>query len=837
MSKLAVEHIEKTGQSLRIAIDISIWQFQIQSGQGGKNPALRTLYYRLLKLLALSIQPLFVFDGPNKPPFKRGNKVASNAACLPNFLTKELLKRFGFPYHTAPGEAEAECALLQKQGLVDAVLSEDVDTLMFGCSMTLRNWTAETMRGNKSPTHVNVYNAESIKNTTGLDGEGMVLVALMSGGDYVPAGMPGCGIKSACEAAKAGFGHELWQLSRDDADGFKEWRERLEHEMRTNESKLFRQRHKTMRIPENFPDMKVLSYYTNPVISSPEKVSRLREEIVWNQEVNVPELRLFVAEAFGWQYLTGAKKFVRGLAPALLAHQLIQRSKSNTQEDEGLETKQWAEGQLVKVICGRRAHWNTDGAPELRVAYVPADVVGLDLDSEEKGDFQGYINEVSGDEQAISGGEEDRGRSRSPTKKRGPSTYDPTEAEKIWILETYVKLGVPLLVETWEEEMNNPKKFATRKAREKKTLSKAGVKAGAMDQFVKVTKAGPRKGTTSEKAPEAKDEAVLPPVFLAPATAKPLKSPSRKVLTENRNPVGQKVKKDMATTSKANGPKKSKGASPQSQLPSSSPIVDINLNPWTFSKRPSDTFGFNSPTRYSALGVYPPGDPGNTEQTHSEPGEQEAQGSSPVASTPKRRHSRPATSISDVEEKPVTLRDHDTDTRSHARIVEGLPTPRRRDPNRPSPRKKRSPLQLANEPYPAGQIHTPSSRETEKQLDTVGLVFSEILTSQKVNRKIDFTTSKLPPAPASPDSDSTSLPSPSTLLSLAAPRVVENDSVPPTSPSKKPISPIQKEAARRLVALRESLEGAWKHLEPWEAAAGSVKNVYSSVEVVDLTAS
>ncbi|KAL2054852.1 hypothetical protein ABVK25_004674 [Lepraria finkii] len=429
LSKLAVEHIEKTGQSLRIAVDISIWQFKIQSGQGGKNPALRTLYYRLLKLLALSIQPLFVFDGPNKPPFKRGNKVASNVACLPNFLTKELLKRFGFPYHTAPGEAEAECALLQKQGLVDAVLSEDADTLMFGCSMTLRNWTAETMRGNKSPTHVNVYNAESTKNTTGLDSEGMVLVALMSGGDYVPAGMPGCGIKSACEAAKAGFGHELCQLSRDDADGFKEWRERLEHEMRTNESKLFRQRHKTMRIPENFPDMKVLSYYTNPAISSPEKVSRLREELLWNQEVNVPELRLFVAEAFDWQYLAGAKKFVQGLAPALLAHQLIQRSNSNTQEDEGLEIKQSAEGQLVKVICGRRAHWNTDGAPELRVAYIPVDVVGLDLDSEEKGDFQGYINVVSGDEQAVSGGE-DRGRSRSPTKKRGPSTYDPTETEK-----------------------------------------------------------------------------------------------------------------------------------------------------------------------------------------------------------------------------------------------------------------------------------------------------------------------------------------------------------------------------------------------------------------------
>lgn len=68
LSKLAVEHFERTGRPLRIAVDISIWQFQIQSGKGGSNPALRTLYYRLLRLLALNIQPLFVFDGPHKPP-------------------------------------------------------------------------------------------------------------------------------------------------------------------------------------------------------------------------------------------------------------------------------------------------------------------------------------------------------------------------------------------------------------------------------------------------------------------------------------------------------------------------------------------------------------------------------------------------------------------------------------------------------------------------------------------------------------------------------------------------------------------------------------------------
>lgn len=34
LSKISIEKYEKTGIPLRIAIDISIWNFQIQSGQG-----------------------------------------------------------------------------------------------------------------------------------------------------------------------------------------------------------------------------------------------------------------------------------------------------------------------------------------------------------------------------------------------------------------------------------------------------------------------------------------------------------------------------------------------------------------------------------------------------------------------------------------------------------------------------------------------------------------------------------------------------------------------------------------------------------------------------------
>jgi len=137
----------------------------------------------------------------------------------------------------APGEAEAECAFLQRQGLVDAVLSEDVDTLMFGSKQTIRNWSAQDK--GKTPTHVNLYDADDTKSSSGLDREGMILVALMSGGDYVPEGIPGCGPKIACEAARAGFGTDLCNIARSDKDALQAWRVRLSHELKTNESKFF----------------------------------------------------------------------------------------------------------------------------------------------------------------------------------------------------------------------------------------------------------------------------------------------------------------------------------------------------------------------------------------------------------------------------------------------------------------------------------------------------------------------------------------------------------------------------------------------------------------------
>ncbi|KAF1845413.1 flap structure-specific endonuclease-like protein [Cucurbitaria berberidis CBS 394.84] len=520
LSKLAVEKFEETGRPLRIAIDTSIWLFQIQASKGGTNPALRTFYYRLLRLIALAIHPVFVFDGPNKPPFKRNKRTGPNVASIPEFLAKQLLKQFGYPIHLAPGEAEAECALLQREGIVDAVLSEDVDTLMFGSGITIRNWSPE--KTGKTPTHVNVYDAVETKNgPTGLDREGMILVALMSGGDYVPEGIPGCGPKTACEAAKAGFGSDLCKIPRNDARALSEWRERLQHELKSNESKHFKRKHGALKIPHDFPRLDILGYYTHPAISNQAGLDKLRRSINWDQDLDFPGLRDFTHDAFDWVKLEGAKHFIRSLAPSLLVRQLHMRAKKLDRfPTSDLQAIQEDEALLVKGIHGKRTHPVTDNSTELRVSFNPIELVKIDISKEDPDDEpdapppNSQMGEVDLDDDLPLDLEDDG-------KKRGPTKFDPAKAARIWVMETFVKIGVPLKVQDWEAERRTklkPRRAATvqdsgntaPKARSgaKRMKTTGDLPQAAIERFAKVTK--PRVKLSRSLA-KTQDESSGPP--------------------------------------------------------------------------------------------------------------------------------------------------------------------------------------------------------------------------------------------------------------------------------------------------------------------------------------
>ncbi|EMF14669.1 uncharacterized protein SEPMUDRAFT_63272 [Sphaerulina musiva SO2202] len=478
VAKLSATHFTTHGRPLRLAIDVSIWLFQILASKGGSNPALRTFYYRLLRLLSLNIHPLFVFDGPNKPTFKRNKRVGGpgvRVASVPEFLAKELLRKFGFPWHVAPGEAEAECALLQREGVVDAVLSEDVDTLMFGSGVLWRNWTAEGK--GKVPTHCSVYNAKAVKEKSGLDKEGMVLVALMSGGDYIVEGIPGCGPKVGCDAARAGFGKELCALARKrDVSGLKIWREKLQHEINTNESKFFSRKSSKLVIPDDFPDREVLGYYTDPCVSTVEKVARLKAEVKWDLDMDFPALRAFAGDAFDWRCLGGAKKFIKNLAPAMLVREL----RLMGHKDQRLDTDEQAEKEqeYVRAIHSKRNHATTDNELEYRISFIPQSLVPIDLSIEDEDDDfvpAGGADELETEDewaQIPSSTQDESDAPTSPTKKRTFKPYHPDQPEKAWMMRDFLKMGCPLLVEQYEDKSQDPKEFFKQRRKAKAAAAK-----------------------------------------------------------------------------------------------------------------------------------------------------------------------------------------------------------------------------------------------------------------------------------------------------------------------------------------------------------------------------
>lgn len=478
LAKLAITHLENTARPIRVAVDISIWLFQIQASRGGKNPELRTLFFRLLKLLALPVHPLFVYDGQHKPPFKRGKAVSADNSPIIR-RSKELIERFRFPWHDAPGEAEAECARLQQAGIVDAVMSNDVDALMFGSTFTIMNFSKESGTGTSAATHVTCYSMgrEGHISNVILDRAGMILFAMLSGGDYLPSGIPKCGSKLAEEIAKAQFGDDLLKEIKSPLPNLdarlNEWRDRLQYELEENESGWFKTKHKAIRIPENFPDRTIFKYYAEPTVSSDHEIADLKRRLkhAWDRDIDPLAIRSFAAEHFEWNYRSGARRLIKLLADPLVSYRLrLQRPVLGLQH--GTTLAPHCDTPWLQKVYKSRASFATDGMTELQMDMLPIDVVGLDLLAEEPNPPMPSQDTV-GDEEDEAEGAVDAAPP-TPSKSRVTKRYDPLAIEKIWIFETVAKLGAPEIVQKWDDEQKaaKAKKAAPKKPNQRRTVPK-----------------------------------------------------------------------------------------------------------------------------------------------------------------------------------------------------------------------------------------------------------------------------------------------------------------------------------------------------------------------------
>lgn len=294
------------GRPLRLGIDAALWLFHVKKAQGGARPELRALFYRLARLLEKPIEPLFVFDGPQRPHFKRNARVHGVTRPIERQLCG-MLDAFSFAHCTAPGEAEAELAWLNERGAVDAVLTDDVDFFVFGGRTAYRQTSEDALA---------VYDVGRL----GVDRNALALIALLAGGDYDTRGMPKCGIKTAFSLAAAGYGARLVDAFKSGGSALVAWRSDVCAELTDNPSgRLAR------RMPRLAADMVhafpqdtlrgVISYYIDPIISGV-------MPIISTRPLQVGDLAQCVSTLFQWPPDTAARRMER-IYPGIFLRQIL----------------------------------------------------------------------------------------------------------------------------------------------------------------------------------------------------------------------------------------------------------------------------------------------------------------------------------------------------------------------------------------------------------------------------------------------------------------------------------------------------------------------------------
>lgn len=216
----------KNGRSIRIAIDAFQWIFESKGGMMIGVPMkaqitklMVNFHVRIRLLLSLNVSFVLVFDGRFKPSFKRNfgsvdsellesKRFDDEYAEILNGLNgedyysdassqdmKELLKeldRLNISYVHAVGEGEAEAARLQRTGIVDYVLSNDSDSIIYGATKILRNFSKNeedkpSAVGNLNKTKeywCTPIDMGKVCLRTGLDKYRILFYSILKGADY-----------------------------------------------------------------------------------------------------------------------------------------------------------------------------------------------------------------------------------------------------------------------------------------------------------------------------------------------------------------------------------------------------------------------------------------------------------------------------------------------------------------------------------------------------------------------------------------------------------------------------------------------------------------------------
>eukprot|EP01135_Chromosphaera_perkinsii_P009562 Nk52_evm12s1810 gene=Nk52_evmTU12s1810 len=199
-----------------------------------------------------------------------------------------LLRLFGIPYISSPGEAEAQCAFLEQENLVDGTLTEDSDIFLFGSKRVYKNIFAKNR-------DAQVYCMDTIINTMGLTREKLVELSMYCGCDYTE-GIPGIGVVGGLELLTE-FPSENRPF--EGLYRFRSWVEGLKKggkgalPGKSSALKMVRRNAMNLEFPPEFPDERVHNAFFNP------SLDKCKDKFEWTMP-NVNELKKFAIKRFGW---------------------------------------------------------------------------------------------------------------------------------------------------------------------------------------------------------------------------------------------------------------------------------------------------------------------------------------------------------------------------------------------------------------------------------------------------------------------------------------------------------------------------------------------------------
>ncbi|MEM3452953.1 MAG: flap endonuclease-1 [Candidatus Hadarchaeum sp.] len=246
VSREKVELESLSGRIIAIDALNSLYQFLsiirqrdgelLRDSRGRITSHLSGIFYRTANFVEARIRPVYVFDG--KPPaLKRltveqrqlvrleaesewkkaleegriqdARKFAQRAGRLDTAMikqTQELLSYMGLPWVQAPGEGEAQAALMVQRGDAWAAASQDFDSLLFGAPRLVRNLAITGRRklpGKDAYTEVypEIIELEKVLAELGITREQLVDIGILVGTDY-NEGIKGIGPKKALELVK-----------------------------------------------------------------------------------------------------------------------------------------------------------------------------------------------------------------------------------------------------------------------------------------------------------------------------------------------------------------------------------------------------------------------------------------------------------------------------------------------------------------------------------------------------------------------------------------------------------------------------------------------------------